>query len=388
MGSVLRVVLLGALLTAPVAAVAQDASPHENSSAKAKPGEPEKESSEKRSHDDWLWEGVYRLLGGQLDAAQGALTKAFETIYAPRTVALLALVDARLGECQRGRERLRWIDLNALPAPLATTVREAFSAPGTLCAREEDQGSAPDFGYRCNGSIRVETEPSGAEVVGLQRGRTVGELEWGSSPVEKSGLCPGDVQVSGRLRMYVDAFRIVRLAPGESKTVKLTLLKRDRDEFLDELRSTASLGVSTRFFAGARENGAHWGLFDGIAVGPSLSTWLREFRLTGTAEYQGIPNGTGGRLHAATVRGYAEYALPLIRAERLPVMDTRPIQARLGIGGGLTGWNPRGVSALAQGGIQIFWLTLGGFYERGFGLWMGKGVSWTAGISALLEFYL
>jgi len=69
-------------------------------------------------------------------------------------------------------------------------------------------------------------------------------------------------------------------------------------------------------------------------------------------------------------------------------MDTRPIQARLGIGGGLTGWNPRGVSALAQGGIQIFWLTLGGFYERGFGLWMGKSVSWTAGLSALLEFYL
>ena len=72
--------------------------------------------------------------------------------------------------------------------------------------------------------------------------------------------------------MYADASRIVRLAPGESKTVKLTLAKRDRNSFLDEYRSTAALGVSTRFFAGASENGSKWGLFDGIAVGPSLST--------------------------------------------------------------------------------------------------------------------
>jgi hypothetical protein len=188
--------------------------------------------------------------------------------------------------------------------------------------------------------------------------------------------------------MHANASRLVRLAPGESKTIKLTLAKRDRNTFLDEYRSTASLGVSTRFFAGASEEGAKWGLLDGIAVGPSLSTWWREYRLTGTAEYQNIPKWKGGRRHAGTVRGYAEYALPLVRAEPLPVMDTRVIQARLGIGGGLTAWNPRSVSVFAQGGFQIFWITLGGFYERGFDLWMGKGVSWTAGFSALLEFYL
>jgi hypothetical protein len=381
-------ILLGALLAAPMAALAQEAGQQESppvktGSAAAKPGSPAK-----YSHDDWLWEGVYQLLAGKLDAAQEALDKASEIIYAPRTIALLALVEARMGACARARERLRWIDLKALPAPLATTVQDAFSAPGAVCAREADQGSPVDFGFRCAGSIRVETEPPGADVVGLQKGPRVGELLWGASPIEKTGLCPGDIHISARLRMYADASRIVRLAPGESKTVKLTLAKRDRNSFLDEYRSTAALGVSTRFFAGASENGTKWGLFDGIAVGPSLSTWWREYRMTATAEYQGIPKWNGGRRHAATLRGYAEYARPLLRVEPLPVMDTRAIQARLGIGGGVTGWNPRSVSVFAQGGIQIFWLTLGGFYERGFGLWMDKGVSWTAGISALLEFYL
>ena len=381
MASGLRMVLVGALLAAPMAALAQEAGQPESPPAK-------KGSPEKHSHDDWLWEGVYQLLAGKLDAAQEALDKASEIIYAPRTIALLALVEARMGACARARERLRWIDLKALPAPLATTVQDAFSAPGAICAREQDQGSPVDFGFRCAGSIRVETEPPGADVVGLQKGPRVGELLWGASPIEKTGLCPGDIHISARLRMYADASRIVRLAPGESKTVKLPLAKRDRNSFLDEYRSTAALGVSTRFFAGASENGSKWGLFDGIAVGPSLSTWWREYRMTATADYQGIPDKNGGRRHAATMRGYAEYALPLLRFEPLPVMDTRAIKARLGMGGGLTGWNPRGVSLFAQGGIQIFWITLGGFYERGFGLWMGKSVSWTAGLSALLEFYL
>ena len=388
MASGLRVVLVGALLAAPMAALAQEASPQASPPVRASAAAGKKAFPQKHSHDDWLWEGVYQLLAGKLDAAQEALDKASEIVYAPRTIALLALVEARMGACARARERLRWIDLQALPAPLATTVEDAFSAPGAVCAREQDQGSPVDFGFRCAGTIRVETEPPGADVVGLQKGPRVGELLWGASPVEKTGLCPGDIHISARLRMYADASRIVRLAPGESKAVKLTLAKRDRNSFLDEYRSTAALGVSTRFFAGASEDGTKWGLFDGIAVGPSLSTWWREYRMTATAEYQGIPKLKGGRRHAATVRGYAEYALPLLRVEPLPVMDTRAIQARLGIGGGVTGWNPRSVSVFAQGGIQIFWLTLGGFYERGFGLWMDKGVSWTAGLSALLEFYL
>jgi hypothetical protein len=332
--------------------------------------------------NDLFLEGMDQVVAGRIEAGHDLLQKSLDTLFSHRVLAYLIILEGRLKQCGRAHDRLAWLN----PRDIEPALLEELSAqflPDGPCAGEGVSAQAIADLYQCDVHVRVESDPPGAIVQSSQRGARTGFLEWGTTPIERGDLCPGDLQLSLRMWRYQPAYRSVRLAPHAKEVQRIQLVAYERKAFLNGYRKTAALGVTSRFVLAGTEG--TWRGEPAFTVGPALSTWFRNFRLTGELHYWNTPEGIH---HGAVGRGTLEYALPLVYSDPRPTLDTRTISVFGGLGGEVSGWSPRSVGASVHAGLHLYWLTLGGYYTGGLGLWDGRIYHWSAGALLGLFVYL
>lgn len=327
-------------------------------------------------------EGMDLVVAGRTAEGREHLQKSLDILFSQRVLAYLIILDCRLKQCERARSLLAWLNTREISPAIFHELAAQFQSGGG-CPGEVGNGNAIANLYKCDARVRVESDPPGATVQSLQRGEGMGYLEWGATPVERVGLCPGDLQIELRKWGYQESYRSIRLAPHANEVQIFHLVQHDRDTFLDSYRRTAALGVSSRWMLGGTDG--VWRSEPAFTVGPAISTWMREFRLTGELHYRHTPAGSRD---GAVARVYAEYAFPLMRSDPLPTLDTRPINLFAGLGGEASGWSPRSMGGSIHAGVHLYWLTVGGYYTAGLGLWDGRLYHWSAGVMTSVFIYL
>ncbi|MBL6975886.1 MAG: hypothetical protein ISR64_09165 [Deltaproteobacteria bacterium] len=294
-------------------------------------------------------------------------------------MAYLILTDIRLGHCEEAWDLLEWLDPKSVDEKLWKGIVDEFSSGKGACAPPAGFTGPVDSVFRCDGHVRVDSDPEGAGVSYTQLYKGPMMIETDPTPIDIRNLCPGNLQILLTKWGYEPKGLGIRLKPDDNLAVAVDLTAYDRDEFLDRFRKPVVFGVEWISFAGRSEDGKRWGLFDGFSVGLSVSLLLRDFRLSGQLHYLRIPEKQSGFRHAAVARARAQYVFPIYRDGPHPLLDSRVISVSLGLGAEAMVWDPVGLGGFVDLEIQIYWVTLRAFYNRDWGLTTGRGIEWTSG---------